>query len=37
MIYSVNFLDLTEKITPLAFSKYLKDTGWIQFQAKEQV
>lgn len=34
MIYSVNFLDLTEKINPLAFSKYLKDTGWIQFQSK---
>ena len=34
MIYSVNFLDLTEKINPLAFSKYLKDTGWVQFQSK---
>ena len=34
MIYSVNFLDLTEKINPLAFSKYLKDTGWIQFPSK---
>lgn len=34
MIYSVNFLDLTEKINPHAFSRYLKDTGWIQFQSK---
>lgn len=34
MIYSVNFLDLTEKINPLVFSKYLRDTGWIQFQSK---
>lgn len=28
MIYSVNFVDMTEKINPLAFAKYLKDTGW---------
>lgn len=35
MIYSVNFLDLTEKINPLAFSKYLKDTGWNLFPSKK--
>ncbi len=34
MIYSVNLLDLAEKINPLAFSRYLKDTGWLQFQSK---
>ncbi|HJA94751.1 MAG TPA: hypothetical protein H9717_16820 [Candidatus Eisenbergiella merdipullorum] len=34
MIYSVNFLDLTEKINPLAFSKYLKETGWKLFPTK---
>lgn len=34
MIYSVNFMDLTEGISPLAFSKYLKDTGWKLFQSK---
>lgn len=28
MTYSVNFADMTEKINPLAFAKYLKDTGW---------
>lgn len=28
MIYSVNLMDLTEKINPLSFAKYLKDTGW---------
>lgn len=28
MIYSVNFVDMTEKINSLAFAKYLKDTGW---------
>ena len=28
MIYSVDFLNLTEKINPLAFAKYLKDMGW---------
>lgn len=36
MIYSVNFMDLTEKISPLAFAKYLKDMGWEQFQSKRQ-
>ena len=36
MIYSVNFMDLTEKISPLAFAKYLKDMGWEQFQSKKQ-
>lgn len=34
MIYSVNFMDLTEKINPLAFTKYLKDTGWRAFPTK---
>ena len=34
MIYSVNFMDLTEKISPLVFAKYLKDIGWAQFQSK---
>lgn len=36
MIYSVNYIDLTEKISPLAFAKYLKDMGWEQFQSKRQ-
>lgn len=36
MIYSVNFIDLTEKINPLAFARYLKDMGWEQFQSKRQ-
>lgn len=36
MIYSVNFFDLTEKIDPFAFSKYLKNTGWIQFESKRK-
>lgn len=34
MIYSINFFELTEKVNPFAFSKYLKDTGWMQFQSK---
>ena len=34
MIYSVNFMDLTEKINPFAFTKYLKDTGWKLFPTK---
>lgn len=36
MIYSVNFMDLTEGINPLAFSKYLKDMGWELFQSKRK-
>ena len=36
MTYSVNYLDLTEKISPLAFAKYLKDTGWALFQTKRE-
>lgn len=36
MIYSVNFIDLTEKISPLAFAKYLKDTGWERFQSRKK-
>lgn len=34
MIYSVNFKDLTEKINPHAFVKYLNDTGWTQWKTK---
>lgn len=35
MIYSVNFMDLTEQINPHAFVKYLKDTGWNSFYTKK--
>lgn len=35
MIYSVNFYDLTEKINPLAFCRYLRQTGWEQYQSKK--
>lgn len=35
MIYSVNFLDLTEKINPLSFVKYLTDTGWELYPSKK--
>lgn len=35
MIYSVNFMDLTEQINPHAFAKYLKDTGWNTFASKK--
>ena len=36
MIYSVNFMDLTEKINPHDVVKYLKDTGWIQYKTKKE-
>lgn len=35
MIYSVDFLNLTEKINPLAFAKYLKDMGWRLYPSKK--
>lgn len=35
MIYSVNFMDLTEKINPHAVAKYLKDTGWTQYKTRK--
>lgn len=34
MIYSVNFLDMTEKLNPFAVCKYLEQTGWISFEFK---
>lgn len=34
MIYSINYTDMSEKINPLAFSKYLTDTGWTKFPTK---
>lgn len=34
--YSVNFMDLSEKISPLAFAKYLKDMGWELFQNRKK-
>lgn len=36
MIYSVNFMNLTEKINPHAFVRYLKDTGWTPFPTKKE-
>lgn len=36
MIYSVNFMDLTEKINPHAVVRYLKDTGWKQYSSKRK-
>lgn len=35
MIYSINFTDMARQINPLAFSKYLKETGWKQFNTKK--
>lgn len=34
MIYSVDLMNLTEKISPFVFSKYLEDTGWELYQSK---
>lgn len=35
MIYSINLKDLTEKISPHAFAKYLSSTGWTIFPTKK--
>jgi hypothetical protein len=35
MKHSIEFMDLADKINPLAFVKYLKDTGWIEFPTKK--
>ena len=35
MIYSVNFIDMTEKINPLAFVRYLSDTNWKLYPTKK--
>ncbi|MCR5293705.1 MAG: hypothetical protein K6E30_00835 [Lachnospiraceae bacterium] len=34
MIYSVNFMELTEKINPLAVAQYLRNTNWEEFETK---
>lgn len=34
MIYSVNFLDMVEKLNPHAVCKYLEQTGWNKFPFK---
>jgi len=36
VIYSVNFIDMTEKLNPLAVSKYLDEMGWTQFPYKRE-
>lgn len=36
MIYSVNYMDLTEKINPFNFAKYLIDTGWSIYPTKRK-
>lgn len=34
MIYSINFLDMTEKLNPIAVAKYLTETNWRVFPIK---
>ncbi|MDE7389443.1 MAG: hypothetical protein K2M82_00645, partial [Lachnospiraceae bacterium] len=31
MIYSVNYIELTEKLNPFSVSRYLEDSGWVLF------
>lgn len=35
MIYSIDFMDLTDQINPHAVVKYLLDTGWFQYKTKK--
>ena len=34
MIYSVNFVDMTWKLNPLAVTKYLSETNWELYPIK---
>lgn len=34
MIYSVNFVDMTLKLNPLAVTKYLSETNWELYPIK---
>ena len=34
MIYSINFVDMTLKLNPLAVAKYLIDTQWKEYLVK---
>lgn len=34
MIYSINFLDMTDKLNPIAVAKYLSETGWNHYTSK---
>ena len=36
MVYSVNYSELAKELNPIAFTKYLEDTGWIHFQTKRK-
>lgn len=36
MIYSINYMDMAKKISPLAIARYLKETGWRQFIIQRQ-
>ena len=36
MIYSVNYMNLTEKINSFNFVKYLTDTGWPIYPTKRK-
>lgn len=36
MIYSVNFLDMTEQLSPPAVVRYVKETGWTSWPTKKE-
>lgn len=36
MIYSVNFLDMTEQLSPPAVVRYVKETGWTLWSTKKE-
>jgi len=34
MIYSINYMDMAKKINPLSLTRYLKETGWTQYEVR---
>ncbi len=34
MVYKIDYSELASSINPIAFAKYLRDTGWVQFDTK---
>ena len=36
MVYKIDYSELASSINPIAFAKYLRDTGWVQFDTKRR-
>ena len=36
MVYNIDYSELSNRINPIVFAKYLEDTGWTQFRTKRK-